>query len=437
MWEEMMNARISKQEVLLLALPLPQPFRLGFGVLHQLPRVLLVLDVENEQGRIRRSVGEASIDFPFSHYDAWDIVHALSETSLVGRSVFDRERILQDVWKDRELDHIYAAHAALNMALDDACAAAQGISVSSFYGTVRTSGRILESIGIPDHEEVFDAMIKRMIAHKRVPKIKCDEDVDSSRGRLVRAMHMAAEADTYIAADFNATLEPEQWNVFLKHLRRHPDFSRLLFVEQPTREGFGMQGIREAARLSQALHGPMIVADESFVSKTDAIACGENQIGMNMKIQKVGGLRAACILEKAAEHASRTHGIFSMVGGTFPTALGRVYDQHAAFVLKSATLPSDGWQPATDWFTGPLHLIQESFEEAKPGYASQPSGTGLGCTPNWKHIQSFVVNDAREEYRRIRETGKGTHLVIHTEKTHEPYAVMYERLSGRNPFWNL
>jgi len=70
-----MNARISKQEVLLLALPLPQPFRLGFGVLHQLPRVLLVLDVENEQGRIRRSVGEASIDFPFSHYDAWDIVH--------------------------------------------------------------------------------------------------------------------------------------------------------------------------------------------------------------------------------------------------------------------------------------------------------------------------------------------------------------------------
>ena len=43
------------------------------------------------------------------------------------------------------------------------------------------------------------------------------------------------------------------------------------------------------------------------------------------------------------------------------TALGRVYDQQAGFILNSATLPGDGLLPSTDYFQKGKHLINKEF----------------------------------------------------------------------------
>jgi L-alanine-DL-glutamate epimerase-like enolase superfamily enzyme len=393
--------------------------------------------MRTESGNTQSVVGEASIDFPFSHYDAWDIFYALSHEQLVGQSVFDRERLLDEAWERRKLDGCFAAQAALNMALDDAYGSLHGRVVSELYGCVRTEGVILESVGIPDNQETFISHVRRIVSSGRIPKIKCDEDMSASLRRLLCAIKIAEQFQTSIAADFNATLTLEQWETLILELRKDPFFSRLLFVEQPTRVEFGLHGICEASAVSRRCEGPLLVADESFLCEEDAVVCGQHSIGMNMKIQKVGGLRVACALEHAASTVSAGREIYSMVGGTFPTALGRVNDQHAACVLKSATLPSDGWQPASDWFVDDKHIMCESFSESKPGYAKALTGAGLGCTPDWRRIQKWIVQDPEREYRRIRETGEGEQIVIHTGKKQESYAAMYERLSGRNRLWNL
>ncbi len=124
-----MSAVIRAVQIRLLAIPLPAPFKLGFGVLHDLPRVLLTLEVD-QNGKTFIAVGEAAIDFPFSAYDAWDMIWALRQLNLIGREVEDHQQILNESLEAREVDGIFAVQAALNMVLDDALGQAYHVGVS-------------------------------------------------------------------------------------------------------------------------------------------------------------------------------------------------------------------------------------------------------------------------------------------------------------------
>lgn len=430
-----MDATITGSDILLLAIPLSQPFRLGFGTLRDLPRVLLRLTVEPDAGEPFTVVGEASIDFPFSHYDAWDIIFALRAAPLVGRRVGDRLVVLDETWAAREVDGVYAAQAAINMALDAAAARLFGANVCELYGNRPGSGRVLESVGILDDEAAIRASARRILAAGRTPKFKCDANEAYTLSVLRAAAEASHDLGGTFSTDFNGSLEPGEWERILVRSLGIPWLGTWAFSEQPVGDRFGTEGTADACRVARAVLQLPVVADESFLTETDACALAREGVWLNMKIQKLGGIRRSLALERMASEAAGNARVRSLVGGTFPTAIGRCYDQHAASVLRTVSLPCDGWQPASDWFTGARHLIREPFRTDAAGHAVAFAGAGLGAEPDWEKIAALRVPDPEEEYGMIRTTGSGRHLAI--ERDGDGYPKMYERLTGRSPWWNI
>lgn len=421
-----MLGEIRKSEVVMIGIDLPSPFPLGFGKLKTLPRVFLRLTVEGETGEIF-GFGEASIDFPFSHYDAWDIYNALSSLKLEGLNVLNREDILQNLIVG--FVDFPAAFAALNMSLDDAYGKLTEKSVLELYGYSRIEGAILESVPFLTPDALVTKM--RLISSAgRVPKVKAGESITSDVARLTEAFGLGV----LFAVDFNAAYSPDQFRQLMQMLGEKVGLESTpmsIFWEQPTREDLGISALAEVHKMLFSL-GYMIpiVADESFVTKSDAITCEQNDILLNYKIQKIGGIWLAKEIEKSLRSNSP-----AIVGGTFPTAIGRVWDQQAACILKSVQLPSDGWQPASDWFSDEKHFIQEGFQTSR-GISKAFQGHGLGVTILWNKLRKFEIPNPAKEYLALRQDQSGSVLKIELVKNAK-YSTTYTRLSGKDPLWNL
>ncbi|OGY82054.1 MAG: hypothetical protein A3F54_01770 [Candidatus Kerfeldbacteria bacterium RIFCSPHIGHO2_12_FULL_48_17] len=429
---------ISGIDVFLLCIPLPQPFRLGFGELFTLPRVILRFKIEGRYGEYF-SYGEAAIDFPFSAYDAWDNICALRSLTIIGSKVEGREKILEAAWKDRQKDFCYAAQAALNMALDGAYAQSQEKTVAAMYGSSVRSGQILQSVGMSTNINVIQDEIKKICLGGRIPKIKCDADIASSTKTLKVVAEICQKNNRGFLADFNASLNEDAWNDLLRGIANDRVVRDMWkYAEQPTLTELGIEGLIRANITSKEFFpGLEIIADETLLDEADAERCGAHEIILNLKLQKVGGIdRARKLLETAQKHAGKNYRVKATVGGTFPTALGRVYDQNGAAILASSDMPSDGWQPATDWFTGPLHLIHEAFCLDQGGSAILMKGKGSGFSVDEEKMNALVIPVPEEEYRKIRTNGKGNYITIRL-KDESAYREKYEILTGKKFDWNL
>jgi L-alanine-DL-glutamate epimerase-like enolase superfamily enzyme len=430
-----MHGEILKTEVWLLALALPEPFGLGFGTLTSLPRVLYRITAIGLNGHTVSGIGEASIDFPFSPYDAWDLYWVLSRVELRGRNAIDRTHILDDPTLRRDvLGRFPAAFAALNMALDDLAGRVEERSVLEFYGICRPRGRALGTIGFTAN--VAELMRKVSAVRERglVCKVKGGQGTDKDVS-ILRAL--GEDFKTYgkpYAVDFNGAYDPNTFLEIIEELSgRDFPWESLLFAEQPTAQEYGIEALaRVRQQLDQVADAPRVMADESFVTRADAVACRSQRILLNFKIQKIGGIAVAREIEDALGAADMR----TMVGGTFPTAIGRAYDQQAASVLRYSSMPSDGWEPSTDWFDGDQHLIRERFIQAPDGTFAPFDGPGLAITPDWERLQPLVVPDPRAEYIRIRNGRSGDRIEIRL-KPGRSYREYYQRVSGRTADWNL
>lgn len=435
----MPGGRIIESKAHLLGIELEKPFPLGFGTLSHLPRVLFqIRAIEN--GQTVEGIGEASIDFPFSHYDAFDIYHALSQLKLEDQDLNDRERLLcSEELRNSLLFKTPAAFTALNMALDDALGKTQGKNLMDFYGRRRSSARALASIGFQENALLVVNETQERFRQGYIPKPKVGKGLEDDL-RTLTALDQSANRDnfTYVL-DFNAQYSVEEIERLLLQLRQKGILlNQALFIEQPTREEDGIEGLVSFKQLFSQIMGRdiTVIADESFVTLDDAIACAQGGIDLNFKIHKVGGLYYAREIEKKLLRLSLLPKN-SMVGGTFPTAIGRVYDQQSASVLESTNMPGDGLEPSTDWFTGEKHLVNEEFEQpSSDGRFAPKTGAGLGATPNWEHISQFVIDDPVEEYRQIR-TGKPGKKIDVQLKPGQKYGTIYEEKSGKKPDWNL
>jgi L-alanine-DL-glutamate epimerase-like enolase superfamily enzyme len=239
------------------------------------------------------------------------------------------------------------------------------------------------------------------------------------------------------ALDFNAAYDLETAKMLFEKLLRDGNFSGALYVEQPTAESEGIKALGELSKiLKENKIKAIVVADESFLNLDDAVKCMQNGVALNFKIQKIGGLYQARFIEQTLLNLGFNP--VSMVGGTFPTAIGRVYDQNAACCLKSTTLHSDGLLPSTDYFIGNKHLIKEEFKRLLRGEnIIQPIvGPGLGVTVDENKIRLFIVENPEEEYRKIRMNSSGEKIKVKLREG-ESYKELYERKSGRNWDWNL
>ncbi len=423
----------------MIGIELEKPFPLGFGVLHALPRVFFVIESEAEDGTQLKGVGEASIDFPFSHYDAYDVYDALQKIDIKGVKLTDRERLLDsEENRNQLLNFTPAAFCAFNMALDDIVGKTEDKSVVDLYGKQRESLKIMSSLGFYDDTDILIGEILERSKRGYLPKIKLGKSVNEDLF-LLEVLNNELPENLVFAVDFNAQYSSEEAEEFLSKLFSEKTFNpkRVVLWEQPTKENLGIMGLKKF-RDELKKHDPdvMVLADESFLDIEDAIHCAESGIGLNYKIHKIGGLYVAKEIEKKLEE----RGLLtrnSLVGGTFPTAIGRVYDRQAGVSLKSTTLPSDGMEPSTNWFKGDKHFIREDFlEPDNDGLALAHIGKGSAVSVEFDKIEKFIVKNPKDEYRKIREGRNGSRISIKLKDT-ESYGSRYQEITGRDPKWNL
>jgi L-alanine-DL-glutamate epimerase-like enolase superfamily enzyme len=324
------------------------------------------------------------------------------------------------------------------MALDDVAGRAEKRSVLDYYGESREDLRIMSSLGFTEDYDLLIEKIKNRIEEGFLPKVKLGKTVEEDLATL-HILDSELLHDTKFAIDFNARYSLEEVEEFLSVLIYEQKFNpkRVVLWEQPTRKFEGIGGLKTFKDfLCKFDPEVIVVADESFVDVEDAIKCAENGIGLNYKIHKIGGLCIAHEIERTLRERSLLKQN-SLVGGTFPTAIGRVYDRQAGVSLSSTKLPSDGMEPSSNWFKGPKHFIKEEFLQPDTlGKAKAHKGNGSGVTVDWEKISEFVVNNPKEEYRAVRKGLPGEKIKIQL-RGKGTYAEKYKEITGRDSEWNL
>ncbi len=440
-------------DVRFLAIRLDTPFVLGFGSLSTLPRVLIRLTGE-KNGRTYEGVGEAAIDFPFVAYDMWDVFHALQQLDLTQHvypeiSPFDmltennhrrqEGKLLLPPplpFRHQEIEQLArfpSGLAAITMACDDLWGRAHGISLSEL-ATGENSGHAMVSLGFNDPDTVVNNVVS-LLDRGLIPKIKLGRSIpeDVNTLALVELALDRRRAKSIVTADVNGSYTLDDMSEFIQLAKqRGLSLRHLVALEQPVASTTPLSAYATIGeRLAKALGWfGTLVADESVVTIEDASHCAAIGWAVNYKVQKIGGLRQALAIAEATRFAP------GMVGGTFPTAIGRAYDLWVASTLVNATLPSDAWEPSTDWFAGPRHLITESFIVDDENKTHTFTGQGLGVTVDWEKVSQFVISDPASAYRALRSDQSPTQLHI-TLRPGQSYAGLYRQKTGRSPDWNL
>jgi len=324
------------------------------------------------------------------------------------------------------------------MALDDIWGKFREIPILDMYGQKRRGGQALASIAFQNETSLLVESIENNFRCGFIPKPKVGKGKEEDLVTIREIALLCKERRIPFVLDFNAQYEPEEFRELVRGLNQLGiDLSYLIFIEQPTNEKSGVNGLVFAKdSLSEYGFNIPIVADESFVTLDNAIECTRKGISLNFKIHKIGGLYHAHEIERTI--LSLGHKEYkNMVGGTFPTAIGRVYDQQAAATLETTTLPGDGWEPSTDWFRDEKHLIDDEFIFDQTTKNFLPiKGHGLGIHPNWSKIENYKIPNPKEEYLKIRNGENGGALKI-SLKEGQIYPRVYKERTGRDPDWNL
>lgn len=334
-----------------VAVPLREPFRISGGVLRE--RRSWIVSLEDEDGRV--GFGEAApFEAPF--YSAETLVgarHSIVEWLLpriVGNSVGDAAEV-----HDRLSDGIRGnetARAGVETACWDLRAAQSGCTQAELV-----TRRLAElgapttwlvrrdhvtcgvALGIPEDRSI-DTLVSWTEAslargyHRIKVKVRPDWDVAPVRAVLQVLEDWGEEVP--VTVDANGAYHPERDAERLEEL----DQLDLLFIEQP----FPPDGLWDMAELSHALATP-ICLDETLTSDDVArqVAAMNGPGVWNIKVQRVGGLEAACriVMHAVAFDAHVWIGTMPETGLGAQTALA--LGCHSGFAYPSDLEPSERW----------------------------------------------------------------------------------------------
>ena len=262
------------------------------------------------------------------------------------------------------------AKAAVETAVLDAQARAQGVSFGDYFGADRDEVDCGVSVGIaPSIDELLaevDGYVRE--GYRRIKlKIKPGWDIEPVREvrQLIGQTALQVDANTaYTRAD-------------IEHLGRLDAFD-LLLIEQP----FVEEDILTHIALSKAITTPVCL-DESIVSAevaVDAIERGATSI-VNIKAGRVGGyLEAVRVHDVCAEL-----GVPVWCGGMLETGLGRAANVALA-AMANFTLPGDT-SASSRYFaedlTEPFVLVD--------GRLAVPSGPGSGVTVREDLLSAWAI----------------------------------------------
>jgi L-Ala-D/L-Glu epimerase len=256
-----------------ITLNLKTPFRIAHGTSYARHNVLVHLG---------DGVGEGA---PVSHYgynqaQAVDYLRGLDLEALLG----DDPLALEDVL-DRLPPGPAPARAAFDVALHDHWARTLGYPLYRLWG-LNPERTPLSSLTISMTEDEAE-LRRRLRTAERFPILKLklgsgDLDADEAIVRIARE-----ESEVRLCVDANSAWRVDEALRIIPRLAAYG----LLFVEQP----IAVDDVAGWHRLRRSLPDdlPPLIADESIRGPGDVLALHGAIHGINIKITKVGGLRAA------------------------------------------------------------------------------------------------------------------------------------------------
>jgi len=369
------GATITSLTVVPMRLRFHEPFAVTSGVRTHLETVLVRLTFSD--GTV--GWGEASPDEGVTGESPTACVEALDGVlaeAVMGRGVDDVDALGSSI--DDAADGAGpAARAAVDIAVHDAAARRRGVPLWRFL-----EDRIVAGGGTRvgrDHLQVSrvvsmddpEVMAARAATHVRAGfstvKLKVGDPEDWRRDvERVAVVRAAVGPDVGIKVDVNQGWRTAEMAVAAVAAMAE---SRPLFVEQPV-DRRDLAGLAEIRR--QVPQVP-IMADEAVGSAEDLgriVALGAADI-VNLKVMRLGGLRAAI----AADAVAVAAGMRSQIGTMIESSIGSAAGLHLATALASVAFVEMG---------GPLMLAEDPGDLARcyrGETVTLPDGPGLGVTP--------------------------------------------------------
>ena len=368
--------KIERIELHHIELPLAHPFETSFGREIDRPCILVSVCAEGLTGWGECVAG----DGPWYSYEtigtAWHVLRDFLAPAVLGQEV---ESPADVVARFRRVRGHQMARAALEDAVWDLLAQAQGIPLASMLGGQAERVKVGVSVGIEQTlGELFDK-VERYVGegYGRVKlKIKPGWDVDVIRAVRERWPDLSLQVDANCA--YTLTDAPT--------LRELDQFD-LLLIEQPLHH----DDIVDHAKLQAQLSTP-ICLDESIHSPEharwalDIAACRV----INIKVGRVGGLTAS----RQIHDLCAERGVPVWCGGMLETNVGRAANVAVA-TLPNFKLPGDISASARYY---QRDIAAPNFVLNDDSTLSVPSEPGLGvhviphrvCAARLQHL---VLND--------------------------------------------
>ncbi|HVG95299.1 MAG TPA: dipeptide epimerase [Chloroflexota bacterium] len=313
--------------------------------------VLVRLTWESPDGRTLVGLGEAA---PYAYYgELRGTVDACLEafSPLLGDDPFALDAVLDAL--EARLSHNPAARAAVDIALHDLVGKALDRPLWQLWGLDPRRGPLTSyTIGLDEPERM--AAKARAAADFPIIKIKVGTGRDAERVRAVRD----AVPEAQLVVDANGAWTPPQ---AVRTIRELAPFG-LGFVEQPV-PGGDLEGLRYVRERSDV----PLIADESCVTADDVPRLAGRVDGVNVKLMKCGGLRAA----RRVIEVARAHRLTVMCGCLIESSLSISAASHLLPLLDFADLD------------GNLLLASDPFRgvTCAAGRLTLPTGPGLGVVP--------------------------------------------------------
>jgi O-succinylbenzoate synthase len=352
-------------------LPLAHPFETSFGV--TTGRRILLIELESDG---LTAWGECVAgEHPYFSDETIDTAWLITETELAPR-LLEADTELRG---GGSCPHIFGqvrghrmAKAAVENAVWDLEAQAQGVSLSSLLGGVRETIPCGVSIGIQSSLPVLmDKIVTEVEAGYQRIKLKCKPGWDTKIFEAVRNrwpnIRLSCDANSaYRMRDFDHIA---QWDAF-----------DLLMIEQPLwYDDFYFHSMLQK-RLETS-----ICLDESIRNRRDALAAIDMDSCriINIKVGRVGGFSEAIAIHNAAEE----RGIPVWCGGMLETGIGRSHNI-ALSSLANFSLPGDVSASARYW---EHDIIEPEVTVSPQGEITVPQGPGRGYEVLRDRIEKLTV----------------------------------------------
>lgn len=295
-----------------------------------------------------------------------------------------------------------AAFCALELALLDAAARVEGVSISRWLAG-RNGLTAAESINyggvIPfGKRNTLAALLYfyKFYGYKTV-KLKVGDDPDLDFFTVRKARELLGD-DIVIRVDANCAWDFDRTVAFSNQVQKF----NIASIEQPV----PFDRLDELVELNKVLK-PEIVVDESLCTVMEAEnlaaikACG----GFNIRISKVGGLMAAQkIINIARKNGINIH-LGAQVGESgILTAAGRA--------LACANDSFANYEGAANFFLLKEDLTKENMTAGFGGRGKMPHGNGIGVNVNESNLHRFEVKlpFAKSNSAAVEATGRGLHV---------------------------